>query len=110
MRFLLDESADVRVASVLSSLGHDVKVVAWDYPQALSDHQVRALAQQEQRIQLTNDKDFGELIFVHGQPFFGVILFRLGSLELAPLVSRLSYVLEHHSDELQQFLVVTPQR
>src|SRR5712692_1502619 len=110
MRFRLDESTDVRVAHYLSSLGDEVKVVAWDYQQALPDHQVLSLAYQEQRILLTNDTDFGELIFVLVQPFFGVILFRLGSLELAPLVSRLSYVLEHHSDQLQQFLVVTPQR
>jgi predicted nuclease of predicted toxin-antitoxin system len=38
---------------------------------------VLAIATAEQRVLLTNDKDFGELIFRRRLPHAGVILFRL---------------------------------
>lgn len=63
MRFLLDESADFPLADVLSQLGHDVKAIARDYPNALKDEVVLAIANEDERIHITNDHDFGELIF-----------------------------------------------
>lgn len=111
MRFLLDESADARLLPHLRTLGHDVTRLGTDYPAGLPDHRVLALAHTEGRILITNDTDFGELVFRHSQPHMGVILFRLGPY--APLVTqiaRLDDVLERHHARLDQFLVVTPQR
>ena len=76
MRFLVDESAGSAIAAVLGSLGHDVLVVAEIMPQA-EDAAILARAVQELRIVVTNDKDFGELIFRSGQPHAGVVLLRL---------------------------------
>ncbi len=50
MRFLLDESADFPLAAYLRGLGHDVTAIARDYPHALKDREVLAIAQREQRI------------------------------------------------------------
>ena len=108
MKFLLDESVDLRLAAYLRSIGHDVTVVSQDYQPSIPDHQVLALAHQEERILITNDKDFGELVFALNQPFSGVILLRLGTFEIAPTISRLDYVLQQHTAQLNQFLVVTP--
>ncbi len=44
MRFLFDQSTDRRLASFLQGLGHDVTIVAVDYPQALPDREVLAVA------------------------------------------------------------------
>lgn len=63
MRFLFDQSTDRRLAMYLKELGHDVTVVALDYPPSLPDEQVLGIALQEQRILVTEDRDFGELIF-----------------------------------------------
>ena len=69
--------------------------------------QVLAIAYAEQRILITNDRDFGELVFRLRQPHAGVVLFRLGDYaELATKIERLAYILTHHSDHLDQFLVV----
>lgn len=57
MRFLLDESADYPLSDFLQKYGHDVTAIAHDYPQSLSDLQVLAIAQEEQRILITNDRD-----------------------------------------------------
>lgn len=62
MRFLLDESADFPLAAFLKIQGHDVTAIAHDYPHALKDQEVLAIARQEQRILITNDRDFGELL------------------------------------------------
>ena len=62
MRFLLDENTDFTLVAFLQQLGHDVTCIAHDYPAALKDTQVLSIAASEQRILITNDKDFGELI------------------------------------------------
>lgn len=77
MRFLLDENAEYRLALFLRAQGHDVTVIARDYPGAMTDTDILATAYQEQRIVITNDRDFGALVFFKQQAHAGVILFRL---------------------------------
>lgn len=110
MKFLLDESADSRLAPYLTGLGHDVETVAGDYTTALDDREVLAIARAEGRILITNDRDFGELVFRFQQPHAGVIFFRLSTTRLAAKIERLTYVLTHYADQLDEFLVVTPAR
>jgi predicted nuclease of predicted toxin-antitoxin system len=107
MKLLLDESADFPLATFLSELNHDVTVVARDYPYALTDQEVLAIAYAEQRILITNDRDFGELIFRQRLSHRGVILFRLGEESLSTKSARLQHVLTNHSEELQNFIVIT---
>jgi predicted nuclease of predicted toxin-antitoxin system len=78
MRFLLDESADARLVPYLRANGHDVTSLVTDYPAGLPVPDVLATAVREQRILITNDRDFGDLVFLQEQPHVGVILFRLG--------------------------------
>ena len=73
MRFLLDESAEARIAGFLTDRGHDATRVGRDYPAGLPDEAVLAIVQSEQRIVITNDKDFGELVFRERHPHAGVI-------------------------------------
>lgn len=111
MRFLLDESADARLAPYLRQQGHDVTVVAQDYPASLADQVVLAVAFTERRVLITNDRDFGELVFSGRMPHAGVILFRLGSkTRLALKIERLGYLLTHHPAQLDRFVVVTRDR
>jgi predicted nuclease of predicted toxin-antitoxin system len=113
MKFLLDENADHRLVSFLTSLHHDVKTIGYDYPSSLLDHEVLAIATKEKRILITNDRaDFGELIFRQRLPHCGIILFRLKSEEANVHLKqeRLSHVLNEYKDQLHHFLVVRPQR
>jgi hypothetical protein len=50
MRFLLEESAEARIAELLSVRGHDATRIGRDYPAGLPDGEVLALARREQRI------------------------------------------------------------
>jgi predicted nuclease of predicted toxin-antitoxin system len=106
MNFLIDESADIRLAPFLRDLGHDVKTVAHDYGQALPDAEILAVAVSERRVVITFDRDFGELIFRQGREHTGVLYFRLGEIDLAVETARLEHVLENYGDRLDRFLVV----
>ena len=108
MRFLLDQHIDARFLLYLSEQGHDVTRVARHYPAGLPDRDILATAYREQRILVTQDRDFGELVFVRLLPYAGVILLRLGPLvPLTTVITRLDHVLSQHTHELDQFVVVT---
>jgi predicted nuclease of predicted toxin-antitoxin system len=68
VRFLLDESAKFRLAAFLAGRSHDVTAIAHDYPQALTDRDVLSIARREKRIVITNDLDFGMLVFRDSEP------------------------------------------
>jgi len=107
MRFLLDESTEYRLAAFLKDQGHDVTAIAHDYPHALSDGEVLALAHREERILITNDRDFGDLIFHARLPHSGVIFFRLPAATVETKIAQLEHILIKYADQLQHFLVVT---
>ena len=75
MRFLADESCDFAVVRVLRDAGHSVRAVAELSPRA-EDPKVMDLAVREKTILLTEDKDFGQLVFAAGRQTVGVIFTR----------------------------------
>ncbi len=107
MKFLIDESADARLAVHLRSLGHDVTLVTADYAPSTTDDEILRIAVREQRILITFDRDFGELVFKHHQPHAEILYFRLGPIDLAVEISRLEHVLTTYVDRLDHFLTVT---
>jgi predicted nuclease of predicted toxin-antitoxin system len=109
-RFLLDESTNYLIAPYLRQRGHNVTAVGQDYPACLRDIDILAIAVQEQRIIITNDRDFGELVVRESQSHAGVILFRLGSITTEELIARLKEVLTDHAHLLDQLVVVSRRR
>lgn len=109
MKFLLDESADYPLAPYLRELGHDATAIVHDYPRSIHDRDVLSLANAEERVLITNDRDFGELIFRQQRPHHGVIFFRLGEESLPTKARWLAHVLANHGQRLEErrFLVVT---
>ena len=109
MKFLLDADVEYRLATFLQSAGHEVKTIARDYPTTLTDKAVLAIARTEQRILLTNDRDYGELIFRQHLPHHGVIYFRLKkSKDISIKIHWLEALLHDHKGDLHEFLVVSP--
>lgn len=79
MRFLADESLERASVDAVRALGHDVTWVAEDTP-SLPDEDVLARAVATNRILITADKDFGDLVFMRRLPATpGVILLRIGA-------------------------------
>lgn len=74
MRFLADESCDFRVVSALRSDGNDVLAVA-ENSMGASDLAVIAIAARERRVTITEERDFGRLVFADGHAAQNGILF-----------------------------------
>ena len=107
MKFLFDESVELRLGSYLKVQGHDVKAIATDYTYGVEDEEVLKIAKSEQRILITNDKDFGELVFRYHHPHTGVILLRLKQVSFQMKQERLAEVLTTYKHALRHFLIVT---
>ena len=76
IKFLVDESSGNKLSKFLLEKGFDTKFVTDIMPSA-SDKEVLDFAEKEKRVLITNDKDFGGLIFRLNRPSSGVILLRL---------------------------------
>ena len=107
MKFLFDQSADFRLIPHLVSLDHDVHAISREYPAGLVDEEVLAIARSQQRILVTADHDFGDLIFRMHLQHAGIILVRLPGASLPTKLERITHVLTHYAGHLDQFLVVT---
>ena len=92
MRLLADENMHPRVIQALRAAGHDVVAVS-EVARSAPDDDVLALADSEQRVLLTFDKDFGELVFLWGLNSAGVILLRMPGAALSERITRLLRVL-----------------
>jgi predicted nuclease of predicted toxin-antitoxin system len=75
LRFVADESCDFAVVRALRGAGFDVWAVAEQAPQS-SDPEVLGRALEAQSVLVTEDKDFGWLVYASGRRSQGVILLR----------------------------------
>jgi predicted nuclease of predicted toxin-antitoxin system len=110
VRFLADESCDFGVVRTLRASGFDVAAVAQMSPRA-TDEAVIALAVLEDRILLTEDKDFGQLVYASGRPSTSVILIRYPGKAREDLFRTIDEVARLDDAELRgSFIVVQPGR
>jgi predicted nuclease of predicted toxin-antitoxin system len=72
VQFVADESCAAPVIRALRIAGHDVIAVA-EISKGISDERVIERAFNERRVLITEDADFGELVYARGQPSAGVI-------------------------------------
>ncbi|MCW5969696.1 MAG: DUF5615 family PIN-like protein [Blastocatellales bacterium] len=110
MRFLVDECTGPKVAAWLRDQGHDVFSI-FDEARGVEDDQIIEKAYRENRILITNDKDFGEKIHRERHPHRGIIFLRLADERAIKKIEILGQLLEGYSDRLaDQFVVVTETR
>lgn len=99
MNFVVDESTGAAVVEFLRSAGHDVLAIAETSPQT-DDFDIITRAAADGRIVVTNDKDFGELVFRSGQSHAGVLLLRLHDECAANRVRVVKAVVDQFADRL----------
>lgn len=110
MQFLADESCDFAVVRALRSAGYDVRTVT-DVAPGATDEVVLDIARREQRLLLTEDKDFGQLVFADQQATGGVLLIRWPFSTRTLLADTIVTLVANHPDRIAgQFSVVTPAR
>ena len=107
MRFLVDECTGPAVAQWLRLQNHDV-VSVFDEIRGADDIEVIQKACEQNRILITNHKDFGELVFREKKPHKGVILLRLEDERAANKIAVLQRLLEKYEKSFSgNFIVVT---
>jgi len=110
MQFLIDECTGPAVARWLREQGHAVFSV-FEQARGMDDDDIVEKAHNENRILITNDKDFGEKIYRDRKPHKGVILLRLDDERAKSKIRVIQRLLENYSDRLQDnFIVATEQR
>jgi hypothetical protein len=92
VRLLLDENVSPVIVAALTAAGHDVRAVATACPGA-TDVQLVALARAEDRIIVSEDKDFANLVFRNGWWSPGLIRLALPGYWPAEKAARLLEVL-----------------
>jgi predicted nuclease of predicted toxin-antitoxin system len=80
MRFLADANISVELVAMLADLGHDC-LDSSAIPARMPDVDVLQMAAADERVVVTADKDFGELVFVHAIRCPGVVLIRVALTE-----------------------------
>jgi len=73
MKLLADANIEKGIVDCLLRFGFDVKWIP-DYNCEMDDAALLTMANNEKRILITNDKDFGELVFLKKQISVGIIL------------------------------------
>ena len=106
MRFITDRCAGRRLADWLHDNGHDV-LEAQSLGPDPGDRTLLELAESGNRVIITIDKDFGELIYLHGVSHAGLI--RLPDVRMAQRIALVEDIINRHSQALEERAVITVQ-
>ena len=106
MHWLVDECVDAALVRHLRALGNNVTYMAEIDPGA-TDAAVLRRAQDEDRVLLTEDKDFGDLVFRSKMSVPSVVLLRLDPGKAALKWARLEAAIGQFGRELRgRYIVV----
>jgi len=111
VNLLLDQDVYALTERFLKALGHDVQTASAVGLSTADDSVLLEHAQQQRRIFVTRDRDFGGLIFVRGQGP-GVVYLRMTPATIDAVHEELRTVLERYAetDLRKSFVVVEPKR
>ena len=104
MKFLVDRCAGSRLSEWLRDQGHDV-VETRERGKDPGDTVILQWAVAEDRIVVTIDTDFGELVFLRSEPHCGMV--RLPDVPAAQRIGLMRDLLARYGKELQAKAVIT---
>jgi len=110
MKFLADEGIDLPIVETLRNSGYDVYYIA-ESAVGILDTAILKKSNDENRILMTRDKDFGELAFRDKMVHSGIILNRLHELSAENKARIVLKVIEDYQSELiGSFTVIQPNK
>ncbi|MBU1207685.1 MAG: DUF5615 family PIN-like protein [Proteobacteria bacterium] len=106
MRFLADMGVDIRVVKWLREKGHDANHLRDEGLHRMPNGEIFDKAISENRVILTFDLDFAEIVALSKGHEASIVLFRLHNTRTSNLISRLSAVLSESAVALEKGAVI----
>jgi predicted nuclease of predicted toxin-antitoxin system len=107
IKFLADVNVEKPIVNYLSKQGYDIKWIP-DYDCEMFDEELLQMANEEQRILITNGKGFGALVIMQKKLSAVAILFRIkgqGSQEKIKLMKKL--LMGYRDKLLNHYVIVS---
>ncbi|MFP4347313.1 MAG: DUF5615 family PIN-like protein [Thermodesulfobacteriota bacterium] len=99
LKFLVDVGVGKKVEEYLQNEGYDTKAVR-DLDPSMEDKKIVVLANDENRMVITMDKDFGELVYHSAMGHRGILLLRLEDATGDEKLGAVREILKCYSDRM----------
>lgn len=99
MKFLIDADVPRSVAKILISLGYDVIDIRDIRPPATTDTVIYHLITEQNRILITRDLDFSNILLYPPPPNAGIIVLRVHLLSTNEIIDIVKDILKHVPEE-----------
>jgi predicted nuclease of predicted toxin-antitoxin system len=110
MKFIADVNIEKQIVDFLINKNYDVIWVA-NIDKRMLNGQLLEIANKEKRILITNDKDFGEIVFHQKKITYGIILFRIKGQSFKKKIELLENLLRENPSKIEKhFIVVTEKK
>jgi predicted nuclease of predicted toxin-antitoxin system len=100
MKFLLDVGVGNKVWHYLTNQGYDVKLITSINPN-MPDSDILHIAENEERMVITMDKDFGDLVYHSGKAHKGVLLLRLEDATGDEKVLVMQFIIDNFKEQIE---------
>lgn len=107
MKFLADMGISPKIIGSLTKLGYNAVHLQEEGLHRLPDSKILTKALQENRILLTHDLDFGDLIAANQMNLPSVIIFRLHNMSYYNVNVHLTEIINKHGLLLQEGVVIS---
>ena len=107
MRSLVDMGISPRVVPFLGGIGHDAVHLLDQGLERLPDPEILRKARDEDRVLLTHDLGFGELVAASGEQLPSVIIFRLRKMQPGRVNLHLENIITEYRSSLEDGAVIS---
>ena len=99
IKFVLDVGVGNSVWHYLTANGYDATLITGINP-SMSDSDILFIAENENRMVITMDTDFGELVYLSGKAHKGVLLLRLEDANGDEKAAVMAFILDNFKDKI----------
>jgi len=107
LKFLVDESTGTKVSEKLKQMGFNAVSVI-EIMRGAEDIEVIQKAKEENRVIITNDKDFGWLAATYRPP--SIIFLRLRRETAESKIGMIRHIIEKHSDSIYGNIIIATEK
>ncbi len=105
LKFIIDVGVGIGIEKYLRHNGYDLKCVR-DIDPRMKDEDIIRIAASENRMVITMDKDFGELVYHFSMKHCGVLLLRLENANGAEKLQIMKHIMENYSSQIKNCFCV----